>query len=293
MLASVLFLSGCSFSQTTLHHEGKNGSGKIDIIAAENFYGEVAQAVGGDQVEVTSILTNPNMDPHGYEPTAQTSRVVEDAQMIVYNGIGYDSWMDKLINASSLSASKSIIKVAEDVMGKKTGDNEHVWYDPAAMPKLAIKIADDLAKLDPSHAADFHKRAQSYIASLDPLKEKILKLKQASGGKIDLSEPIFAYMADALHFKVGDSEFAKAIDEGTDPSPASLSELQSDMKNKKIKFFVYNIQNSSPIVDNMIEIANANGIPLVEVTETEPTGKNYLQWMNGQLDEVNRALAGR
>jgi zinc/manganese transport system substrate-binding protein len=291
LLGSSLLLSGCGNSTTSAAPSNSTkSSGKIKMVAAENFYGEVAQAVGGDHVEVTSILTNPDTDPHGYEPTAQSSKLVQNAQMVVYNGAGYDAWMENLINAGSSANSKSVIKVADDLMGKKAGDNEHVWYDPTAMPKLANKIADDLAKMDPSHAADFHKRAQTYITSLDPLKEKVQKLKQAATTKIAVSEPVFGYMAAALNLEVGDAEFAKAIDESTDPSPSSLAQLQGDIKNKKIKLFIYNIQNSSPTVDNMIKLAKSNGIPLVKVTETEPKGKGYLKWMNDQLDDVSKAL---
>jgi zinc/manganese transport system substrate-binding protein len=223
-------------------------------------------------------------------PTPDVARTVSNSQMIVYNGVGYDGWMDKLISADSSSKSKSIIKVADDVMGKKDGDNEHVWYNPDTMPKLAYKLADNLAKLDPSQAQTYHKNAQTFIASLVKFQKKVQKLKQISGVKIDVSEPVFDYMANALNMSVNDPKFSKAIDEGTDPSASDVAQLQSDIKGKNIKLFVYNIQNSSPTVDNLVKMAENSGVPIVKVTETEPKGKTYLQWMDDQLDQVSKAL---
>lgn len=288
---SLLFLlSACGSSSNSTSNTGNSSNGKIKIVAAENFYGEVAKAVGGDHVDVTNILDNPNADPHDFEPTPDVARKVSKAQMIIYNGVGYDAWMDKLINVDSSSKSKSITKVADDVMGKKEGDNEHIWYNPDTMPKLAKKIADDLAKLDPSHAQTYQKNAQTYITSLAPLQEKVQKLKQTAGAKIDVSEPIFDYMANALNLDINDQKFSQAIDNGSEPSASDVAQLQSDIKDKKIKLLVYNTQNSGPMVNNLVKMAKSSGVPIVKVTETEPKGKTYLQWMNDQLDQVAKAL---
>lgn len=284
VLSLIILLSACGSSA------GNTADGKITIVAAENFYGEVAAAVGGSNVAVTNILNNPSTDPHDYEPTPDAARTVSQAQMIIYNGIGYDAWMDKLIGADSSSKSKAIIKVADDVMGKKAGDNEHIWYAPDTMPKLAKKLADDLAKLDPAHAQTYQKNAAAFIASLAPLQEKIQKLKQTPAAKIDVSEPIFDYMAQALNLDVNDQKFSLAIDNGSEPSASDVAQLQSDIQGKAIKFFVYNVQNSSPTVDNLVQMAESSGVPVIKVTETEPKGKTYVQWMNNQLDQVAKAL---
>jgi zinc/manganese transport system substrate-binding protein len=284
----IFLLSACGSSLNTKNVSTSNGT--IKVVAAENFYGEVAKAVGGDHVEVTNILNNPNTDPHDYEPTPDVARKVSNSQIIVYNGIGYDSWMDKLINADSSSKSKSITKVADDVMGKKEGDNEHIWYNPDTMPKLAKKLANDLAKIDPSRAQTYQKNAQVFISSLAPLQEKVQKLKQTSKAKIDVSEPVFDYMANAINLEINDEKFSRAIDNGTEPSASDVGQLQSDIKGKNIKLFVYNVQNSSPTVDHLVKMAKSSGVPVIKVTETEPKGKNYLQWMNDQLDQVAKAL---
>jgi zinc/manganese transport system substrate-binding protein len=240
-------------------------------------------------VEVTSVLNNPNVDPHDYEPTPDVARTVSDSKIIVLNGVGYDEWMEKLVNADPASKSKLVIKVADDLMGLKEGDNPHVWYDPDTMPKLANKIADELTKLDPSGDQIFHKNAQAYITSLDSIKAKIQKLKQ-SGTKIAVSETIFDYMAAALNLTINNKKFGKAINDGNDPSPADIAQMQEDIKGKTVKLFIYDIQNSSPTVDNFVKMAKSSGIPIVEVTETEPAGKNYVQWMTGILDNIGKAL---
>jgi zinc/manganese transport system substrate-binding protein len=295
IFASVLLLSGCSTHSTnTATSTPSNPSNKkIQVVAAENFYGEVAQAVGGDRVEVKSILTNPNVDPHEYEPTPEVAKDITNAQVIVYNGIGYDDWVDKILKAGASGNTKAVINVGNDLLGKKVGDNPHVWYHLEIMPKLANKLADDLSKIDPSQEQAFHQRAKDYIASLEPLNKKIEELKQTSPTAVDVSEPVFDYMLADLNLNVNDQKFAMAIEEGNDPSPTDLIQLQNDIKNKKIKFFVYNTQNSGGTVENIVKLANSNGIPVVKVTETEPEGKNYLQWMMDQLNEVGNALKAK
>jgi zinc/manganese transport system substrate-binding protein len=292
LMALVICLPGCADEQNAIKQNTANSTppAKIKVAAAEKFYGEVAQAVGDDQVDVISILTNPDQDPHEYEPTAEASRTVADAQVVIYTGIGYDDWMDKFIKADSSAGTKYVVNVATDILGKASGDNPHIWYDPATMPKLAEKLASDLAKLDPGHASDYTQRAQAYISSLAPLNDKIARLKQSTPMLIDVSEPVFGYMADALNFKTNDPKFAKAIEEGNDPSASDVIQVQNDIKNKRIKFFVYNIQTDSPTVKNIVQLAESNGVPLVRVTETEPSGKNYMQWMSEQLDQVSQAL---
>jgi zinc/manganese transport system substrate-binding protein len=266
---------------------------KIKVVAAENFYGEVAQAVGGDRVAVVSILNDPNVDPHEYEPTADASRAVAEAQVIVYTGIGYDDWMDRLIRANTSGRAKLTVAVGSGLLGRTAGDNPHVWYDPAAMPGLAVKLADLLGQLDPANALEYRDRARSYIAALTPMNDEIARLKQPAPVAIDASEPVFDYMADALNLKMNDPGFAKAIEEGNDPNASDVIRLQNDIRNRRIRLFVYNIQTNSPTVANMVQLAEANGIPVVKVTETEPAGENYLQWMTAQLDQVARALGSK
>ncbi|MDQ7093774.1 zinc ABC transporter substrate-binding protein [Desulfosporosinus sp. PR] len=274
---------------TQANSAGASGA-KINVVAAENFYGEVAQAVGGDHVNVTSILTNPGQDPHDYEPTAETSKAVAGAQVVVYTGIGYDDWMERLLKADSSAKTKDVVAVGSDLLGKSAGDNPHVWYDLATMPKLASKLADDLGKLDPANSEDYQKRAKDYIATMAPLTDKAAKIKQGSPVSIDVSEPVFDYMAESLNLQVNNPKFALAVEEGNDPTASDYAQVQDDIKNHKIKLFVFNTQTDSPTVENIVKLAQGNSIPIIKVTETEPTGKNYIQWMAEQLDQVGNAF---
>jgi zinc/manganese transport system substrate-binding protein len=281
-------LSGCGSTATKANDSAGPATGKIKIVAAENFLGEVASAVGGDRVEVTSVITSPDADPHDFEPTAETSKTVSDAQVVIYVGIGYDEWMDKLLKAGS--ASKKVIKVGEDLLGKKAGDNPHIWYIPESMPKLADALADQLGQIDASQADAFKKRAQDYKAGLAPLTDLVNKLKQPSPVDIAVSEPVFDYMAAALNLRVINPKFAKAVEEESDPAPGDVASLQDALKGKSVKLLVQNTQAESPTVKTIVDLATSSQIPIVHVTETEPQGKNYVQWMTDQLTELKNAL---
>jgi zinc/manganese transport system substrate-binding protein len=289
--ATLWLLAGCGNRQGAYNSASTTAQKpQIKVVAAENFYGEVAQAVGGDRVEVTSILNDPNVDPHEYEPTADASKAVANAQVIVYTGIGYDDWVTRLINAGASSDTRQAIAVGNDLLGLTSGDNPHVWYDPATMPKLADRLADVLSQLDPDQAQGYRDRAQNYISTLTPLTAAIARLKRPAPVAIDVSEPVFGYMGDALNLKTNDPKFAKAIEDGNDPNAGDVINVQNDIKEKRISFFVYNIQTDDPTVTNVVQLAESYDIPIVRVTETEPAGDDYLQWMTGQLDQVGQAL---
>jgi zinc/manganese transport system substrate-binding protein len=290
-LTAAVLATGCSQSRG----EADNGSpankdGIIHIVAAENFYGQVAEHVGGDHVEVISLIDNPGADPHDYEPTPDAARKVAEGDLIIYNGIGYDNWMDNLVVSSSRSKKKTVIQVAEDVMGRENGDNEHVWYDPRTMPKLADALADALSRADAEHANDFRANAETFKQSLKPFADLVASLKQAKPVAVEATEPVFGYMLDALNLKVNNVKFAQAIEEGVDPSPSALGQMQDDLKQKKVKLLIKNKQAESPIVNQLAELARTNGIPVVEVTETMPAGKHYAEWMIDQLKQVEQAL---
>jgi zinc/manganese transport system substrate-binding protein len=287
IMSTALLVSGCGSTGTKTKDAASAPTGKIKIVAAENFLGEVATAVGGDRVEVTSVITSPDMDPHSFEATTDTSKAISDAQVVVYVGVGYDSWIEKLLKSSSTS--KKVINLGE-LLGKKDGDNPHVWYIPESMPKLADALAEQLGKIDSSQTDAFKKRAQDYKTSLAPLADLVKKLKQTSPTDVAVSEPVFGYMSEALNLKTVNEKFALAIEEETDPAPGDVAALQDVLKGKKVKMFIQNTQVDSPTVKTMVDLAASNQIPIVHVTETEPQGKNYLQWMTDQLTEVKNAL---
>jgi zinc/manganese transport system substrate-binding protein len=289
---AVVFLSGCAWKSSPAGGNGNGASGspggKIRIVSAESFYGEAAQAVGGDKVEVVSVLNRPGTDPHEFEPTPEVSRAVSRADLVLYNGLGYDDWMAKLIGASGRKT--AVIKVGEDVMGRHNGDNEHVWYDPDTMTRLAASLADKLSGIDPGSADEYRARAKEYQNSLEPFRLQVSRLKQKPGIRAAVSEPVFDDMLKALNIGIANAGFAKAIGEGTDPSPADLAALQEDLRNKRVRLFVNNIQSASPTVENLVRLAGQNGIPVLEVTETAPAGKTYPEWMTDTLNRLEAAL---
>jgi zinc/manganese transport system substrate-binding protein len=263
----------------------------IKIVAAENFYGDVAKQIGGDNVAVTSLLTNPDQDPHLFEASASTARDVVGARIVIANGADYDPWMEKLIAANK--SQRRIEIIIADLVGKKAGDNPHLWYDPATMPAYAQALASALAAIDPAHKDDYAKGARAFIDSLQPLSTKISELKSAYGGlPITASEPVFGYMAGALGLKMHNESFQLAVMNNTEPSASDVVKFENDLKGHKVKVMLFNSQASDPAVQRLIKIAEEAKVPVVGVGETEPQGKTYQRWMFDQLDEFGRALAG-
>src|SRR6266404_1690460 len=201
MHAARLFLLSCFallLGTATLIAAGKSAEADaVPVVAAENFYGDLVQQLGGSQVAVTSILSNPDQDPHLFEASPSTARALSGAKLVVLNGADYDPWMEKLLTATP-AVERQIIVVA-DLMGVKSGDNPHLWYKPDTMPTAAKAITAALVKLDGAHAADYQSRLANFLGSLQPLSAKISAMKTAySGRPVTATEPVFGYMAEAL-----------------------------------------------------------------------------------------------
>lgn len=264
----------------------------IAVVAAENFYGDVAEQVGGSSVKVTSILTNPDQDPHLFEASASTARDLAGARIVIYNGADYDPWMSKLLSASRASG-RITIEVAK-LVGKKAGDNPHLWYDPATMPAVAKALAAQLAKLDPDHRGDYEARRDAFDASLKPIDEKIAALRQQyAGTSITATEPVAGYLAEAIHLKVRNPRFQLAIMNNTEPSASEIAAFQKDLKTRTVKVLLYNSQTSEELTEKMRSIAKESGVPIVGVTETEPDGKKYQDWMLSELAALETGLSGK
>jgi len=262
----------------------------IYIVAAENFYGGVAKQIGGDQVEVTSILTNPDQDPHLFTVDPATARALAHADIVVASGIDYDPWMSQLDDAHPNPKRASI--VVADLIGAKEGDNPHIWYKPETMPAYARKLAAILSTRDTAHAADYRKQLADFLATLEPVTAKVAALKAKLGGTDVLAtEPVFGYMAGALGFKMHAMEFQNHVMNNVEPSARETEEFENLLKQRKVKVLFYNGQASDPIASRMQDIAKQSGVPVVGVTETEPAGTTFASWMLGQLNEVEKALA--
>jgi zinc/manganese transport system substrate-binding protein len=261
----------------------------IRVVAAENFYGDIAKQIGGADVTVTSILNNPDQDPHLFEVSPSVGRDVSAARIVIFNGIDYDPWMQKLLEAAR-SGNRTTIVVAE-LIGKKTGDNPHIWYDPATMLALAQKLTAVLETEDPNNRVTYDRRRAQFEQSLQPVQAKIAALRQRLvDTPVTATEPVFGYMFEALGLQVRNRPFQLAVMNNTEPSASDVAAFESDLKTHAVKLLVYNSQATDPIAERMRMLAQAAGVPVVGATETEPPGENYQAWMLGELDAVNQAL---
>jgi zinc/manganese transport system substrate-binding protein len=265
--------------------------GKIALVAAENFYGSVAQQIGGDRVSVTSIMSNPDQDPHLFEISPGIIRQIAAAQIVVYNGADYDPWIEKLLTVTPRPGRAVIVAAA--LVNRKTGDNPHLWYDPATMPAVAGALAAALTAADPAHKDDYAARLKTFLASLEPLNEKIAAIRgKFAGMPVTASEPVFGDMANALKLAMRNERFQLAIMNDTEPSARDLAAFERDLKTHQVRVLFYNKQAQNNIVQHLVDLARASNIPVVGVTESAPPGMSYQDWMLMQLDETQRALAG-
>jgi len=273
------------WGQQAKHTQSENKSNKIKVVSSVDFYGEAAEAVLGKYGSVQSVITKPNVDPHDYEPTAKVAKEVAGANLVVYNGIGYDSWMTKLAKNDKIMS----VRVGEDVLGKKDGDNPHLWYQSQTMPKLVTYLANKFSKIDPKHQAQFKENADKYINSLKPITTKIDNLKiNSDGKKVDVSEPVFDYALSELGYMENNTHFAKSVEDGTDPSPRDIKAMQDDIKNRSISFFVQNTQASDKTVTELVKLAKEYSVPVLKVTETMPKHQTYLEWMLAQYKQLEK-----
>ncbi len=261
----------------------------IHVVAAENFYGDIAKQIGGPTVKVTSILSNPDTDPHLFEASPSVARSLSGAQIVIYNGIDYDPWMADLLSASKAPDRKAI--VVADLIGKKSGDNPHIWYDPATMVALAQAMKDALVAADPANKAQYEKHLTAFEDSLKPIQDKIAILKKRSAGvPATATEPVFGYMFEALGMDVRNEPFQLAVMNDTEPTPSQIAAFEDDLKSGKVKLLIYNSQASDPLAERMLKLAKASKIPVVGATETEPPGSTYQAWMTRELVAVDKAL---
>jgi len=263
----------------------------VRVVAAENFYGDLASQIGGANVIVTSILSNPDDDPHLFEASPETARALADAKVVIVNGDDYDPWMEKLLSAHKAPGRREIIVGA--LVGRKAGDNPHLWYDPATMRAAAKALAADLAAVDPAHKADYEQGEARFLNSLKPLDDKIAAMRKSYAGEpVTASEPVFGYQAGLIGLTIRNEKFALAIMNNAEPTPSEVAAFENDLKGRKVKAMLYNPQASEPAIGKLVQLAKDNGIPVVGVSETEPPNSTYQAWMLGQLNALDKALAG-
>ena len=264
----------------------------MPVLGAENFYADLLAQIGGSRVAASSILNDPSADPHEYEASPAAAKLVADSKLVIVNGIGYDDFMEKLLGAAT-KPDRIVINV-QDILGAKDDVNVHVWYDPATMPKVADAAAAALTKLDPQNAAYFAEGKAKYLAALKPFSDKIAALKtKYAGAPIAFTENVAGYLTDAIGLSVlTPPAFMEAIESGTDPAPADVAAERDLLTGRKVKALLYNSQVTSPLTEQIRDLAIKSNVPVVAVAETiPPSFKTFQEWQLTQLDELERAFA--
>lgn len=264
--------------------------GPIAIVAAENFYGDIARQIGGDRVAVTSILTNPDQDPHLFETTPGTVRQIADARIVILNGANYDPWAEKLLQAAP-RPDRAVVNAAQ-LTGRKAGANPHLWYDPVTMPAVAKAIAAALTQADSAHAADYASRLDTTLSKLAQIDARVAHLKTKHTGKtVTATEPVFGPMAAALGLTMRNERFQLAMMNDTEPSARDVAAFENDLKERKVKALIYNSQVSEKLTERLLAVARKAKVPVVPVTESMPANANFVDWMLSELDTLDKALS--
>jgi zinc/manganese transport system substrate-binding protein len=299
-LAALLFavgVAGCGRSGSPAAPGSSGGStgagkGRFAVVAAENFWGSIAAQLAGDRASVTSIIVNPSTDPHSYEPTAQDARTMAGANMAIVNGIGYDNWAPKLLQASPLPG--RVVLTVGELLGSKPGDNPHQWYSPAHVHDVADQIVADYDRLAPADAAYFAERKRILdtqgFARYDQLRREIRATY--AGVPVGYSESIFQPLGEDLGLKLlTPYSFAKAIAEGGDVTAQDKATVDAQARNHEIKVWVYNGQNVTPDVQRVNQIVTEAHVPIATVSETlSPASDSFEQWQVAELEGLMRAL---
>jgi zinc/manganese transport system substrate-binding protein len=289
---SVLALTVAAALQLSTVGAATAGGG-LQVVAAENFWGSIASQLGGDRVDVTSVITSPATDPHDYEPTAADARTMAGAKLAIVNGIGYDPWASKLLAANPVHG--RVVLTVGDLVGIKPGGNPHRWYSPRDVQKVIDEIVRDYTKLDPKDTGFFEQqKARFETRGLAQYKHLLAAIgRKYHGVPVGASESMFAPLAHALGLKLlTPASFLKAISEGTEPTAKDKSTIDRQIATGRIEVWVFNSQNSTPDVQRITDAARKKGIPVTTITETlSPASATFQAWQSRQLKALAAALA--
>jgi zinc/manganese transport system substrate-binding protein len=260
-------------------------------VAGENFWGSIVSQLAGKAGSVTSIVTDPNADPHDYESSSDDARAFADADYVVLNGAGYDSWATKLLSGNP-SSKRKVLNVA-DLLGKKEGDNPHFWYAPDFVSRVTEQVESDLKALDPADTVYFNVQRQAFDAGMAPYRDRLAAIKtRFAGTPVAATESIFVYLGQHLGLNViSPPDFMQAVSEGNDPPAPSVAQFQTQITAKQARVLVYNLQTSTAVTTNIKKLAAQAEIPTTGVTETiEPPDTTFQQWFISELIQLQNAL---
>ena len=283
--ASILALAGCSATTGS----GADSGGKIDVVATTNVYGSIATEIGGDRVQVTSIIDSLSKDPHEYEATARDRLAVRGATLVIENGGGYDPFMKDLLDGSKAT----VVTAADAHPGHdQEGFNEHVWFDPTTMITVVGQVEGALTKADPAGKEQFAKGAAALTADLTRAEGELAAIKaKAPGAGVFITEPVPGYLADAAGLVDKAPEgFASAVEEGHDVAPATLLAAVNVVKSGEVKAVLANSQAGGSETQRVEQEAKAAGIPVVTFTEILPKGTAYAEWMHAAIASLAAAV---
>ncbi|CAN5140309.1 zinc ABC transporter substrate-binding protein [soil metagenome] len=276
-LAAALLLSGCA--------PAASATDGLNVVASTSAYGSIASAIGGNRVTVTSIIDNPDQDPHSFEGSARVELALSKADVVLENGGGYDDWADTLLKAAD-NPDATVLN-ATTLSGYPTSGefNEHLWYDFVTMEKVATHLRDALSKEEPASAAVFARNTAAFVDTLHGFEARESALARRDGGAdVAITEPVPLYLLTASGFtNVTPTAFSEAVEEGTDVSPAILSQTLALFSGHVATALVYNAQTTGPQTTAVVDAAKTAGVPVVPVTETLPTGTDYRGWMDANL----------
>lgn len=297
-VVAALALTGCASAATGNSDNSDNSDGRPHIVASTGVWGEIAATVGGDLVQVTTIINEPGMDPHEYQTTPADVLTVSKSDLAVFNGGGYDQFMESILKTlgdkvPSIDAYTLPI-TDRGLDGTRTQDdeNEHVWFDLTTVDAVAGEIAAQLAVLDPAHAADYAANAQALHLQLRGLADEAAAIKAAGPRPVLTTEPVPHYLL--LQAGIEDltpTEFGEAIEQGTDPAPAVIAAIRKSIDGGQASALVYNIQTQSPTTESVRTSAEKAGLPVIDVSESLPNGLSYAAWVGEIFASLKTAVA--
>lgn len=285
-MKKIIFILLCALYACT---DGMYAKAAVNIVAAENMYGEVAKELAGPYVNVVNILSNPNQDPHLFTTTPSSAVSVSKADIIIYNGADYDPWMTSLLSVKGKS-NRHIIVVA-DLINIKSGSNPHIWYKPETIPIYAKNLVDILNQIDPSHSNYYNQHLKNLNQQYQSIFEMINRLKQRfQNTPIIATEPVFNYMTDSIGLKMHAESYQKNMMNDVPPTISQIKEFENDLHQHLVRVLIYNNQVINPSTKRMLSIAQEEKIPIVGVSETMPKDITFVKWVTKQLHELEKAL---